>query len=133
LLRQATRRLLRLRPLLLRTRTLLHRALLLQAIALLPRRAQPLLLRTLLLRPLLRLRAQASKLLPGTRQQKTGSWPVFCCPRITTAKQTDRDTQLSGPSGPSAMSRRRPRLPIAFIPIPRHSPASRIRAPATQR
>ncbi|MBU6489476.1 MAG: hypothetical protein KGQ57_16900 [Burkholderiales bacterium] len=71
--------LLRLRLLLLRTLAPLHRALLLRATLLLPLRALPLLLRTLALRLLLRLRAQASKLLSATRQQKTGHEPVFCC------------------------------------------------------
>jgi hypothetical protein len=84
-LRLATLPLLRLPLLPLRTLALLHRALLLRATLLHPHRVPLPLLRTLPLRPLrpLRLRAQANKLLPATRQQKTGHEPVFCCPRKT--------------------------------------------------
>jgi hypothetical protein len=89
-LRLATLPLLRLRLLPLRTLALLHRALPLRAMLLPPLRVLPLLLRTLLLRLLrplpLRLRAQASKLLPATRQQKTGLEPVFCFLRETIVK-----------------------------------------------
>jgi hypothetical protein len=90
-LRLATLLLLRLRLLPLRTLALLLRALLLRAT--LPLRLRwPLRTLVLPLRPLrpLRLRAQASKLLPATRQQKTGAEPVFCCLFETIVKDVGR-------------------------------------------